>query len=326
MRDVIVMERPGGPEVLALRSTETPSPGPDDLVVDVGACGVNFIDIYQRKGMYPIDLPAVLGMEGAGRVAAVGSDVTRFAVGDRVAWGFTRGSYTTQAVIPAGDAVPVPDEVADRIAAAVMLQGMTAHFLAHSVTSLATGDVALVHAGAGGVGLLVTQLLVDHGLRVISTVSSAAKADLSRAAGAEPLVGYAGFPERVRELTDGRGVRVVFDGVGRTTFADGLDALAVRGTMVLFGASSGPVEPLDPQVLNRKGSLTLTRPSLVHFVAERAELEWRATEVFALVRSGRLDVHIGAEFPLAAADDAHRALEGRRTTGKVLLTPTGPSA
>lgn len=321
MRDVILMERPGGAEVLEFRSTATPEAGPDDLVVDVGACGVNFIDVYQRKGMYSIPLPAVLGMEGAGKVASVGAAVSQFTVGDRVAWGFTTGSYATQAVIPARDAVPVPDEVPDRTAAALMLQGMTAHFLVHSVTPLAKGDVALVHAGAGGVGLLLTQLLVDRGLRVISTVSSAQKADLSRGAGAEPLVGYDGFADRVRDLTDGRGVRVVFDGVGQQTFDNSLDALAVRGTMVLFGASSGPVEPLDPQVLNRKGSLTLTRPSLAHFVADRAELQWRSSDVFELVRSGRLELHIGAEFPLAEAADAHRALEGRRTTGKVLLIP-----
>jgi NADPH2:quinone reductase len=321
MTTAIRVHTHGGPDELRLEDIELAEPGPGEVLVDVAAAGVNFIDIYHRSGQYPMPLPATLGMEGAGTVAAVGSEVSDLAVGDRVAWAFASGSYATQTLVSAAAAVPVPSRVDDRTAAAVMLQGLTAHYLVHSITPLHEGDTALVHAGAGGVGLLLTQMLVDHGLRVLSTVSSDEKADLSRDAGAEPIVGYEGFAETVREQTDGRGVKIVFDGVGKDTFDSSLESLAARGTMVLFGASSGPVPPFDPQILNRHGSLMLSRPSLAHFIATRDELEWRAREVFDLIGSGRLDVRIGAEFPLADAAEAHRALEGRRTTGKVLLIP-----
>lgn len=321
MRDVVLIEHTGGPEMLELRSVPTPDPAPDELLVDVAAAGVNYIDTYQRSGKYEIDLPYVLGGEGSGRVSAVGADVDLFAVGDRVAWTMNPGSYATQAVVRASAAAPIPDDIDDRTAAAVFTQGLTAHFLTYSIAHNRPGDTVLVHAGAGGVGLLLTQMLVHEGVRVISTVSTAEKADASRAAGAEPLVGYDGFADRVRELTDGVGARVVYDGVGRTTFAAGLDALAPRGTMVLFGAASGPVAPVDPQTLNRKGSLKLTRPSIVHFVADRAEFDDRATDVFNGVASGDLKVHIDAAYPLAEAATAHRALEGRQTTGKLLLIP-----
>lgn len=311
----------GAAQELRLEEIEVPDPGPGELLVDVAAAGVNFIDIYQRRGQYPLPLPLVPGGEGAGRVAAVGPDVGGFAVGDRVAWTMASGSYATQAVIAQRCAVRVPDAVDDHEAAAVMTQGITAEFLTRAIVHLEPGDVALVHAGAGGLGLLLTQMLVREGVRVISTVSTTEKAELSRKAGAEPIVGYDGFAEKVRERTAGRGARVVYDGVGADTFVASLDAAAVRGTVVLVGAASGPAAPLDPQMLNRKGSLTLTRPSIVHFIAERAEYDARARAVFDLVASGELDVRIHAALPLAAAADAHRALESRASAGKILLIP-----
>lgn len=321
MRDVVLIERTGGPEVLKHRTAATPDIGPRELLVDVAAAGVNYIDTYQRSGHYPIDFPFVPGMEGAGRVAAIGSEVSLFAPGDRVAWTMNPGSYASRAVVRESAAGAIPDEIDDRTAAAVFTQGITAHFLTYSIAHNRPGDTVLVHAGAGGVGLLLTQMLVHEGVRVISTVSTEAKAAASRSAGAEPIVGYDDFAAKVRELTDGVGVRVVFDGVGQATFETGFDALAPRGTMVLFGAASGPVAPLDPQVLNRKGSLKLTRPSIIHFVADRAEFDERAADVFDGVASGALSVHIDAEYPLADAAEAHRALEGRQTMGKLLLIP-----
>lgn len=323
MAEGIVIEQTGGPEVMRLAEIDRPEPGPTDLLIEVAAAGVNFIDVYFRTGTYAHDLPFVLGKEGAGRVVEVGDEVTDFAVGDTVAWAMGDGSYATHAVVPAHLAVPVPDGLDAEIAAAVMLQGMTAHYLAESIVDLAAGDTALVHAGAGGVGLLLTQLLARKGVRVLSTISSAEKAELSLGAGAAVAIDYIShdFAERVRALTDGAGVRVVFDGVGATTFEGSLDSLRPRGTLVLFGASSGPVPPFDPQILNSKGSLMLTRPSLAHFIADREELLWRAGEVLGLVASGELDVRIGARFALADAARAHEALEGRATTGKVLLTP-----
>jgi NADPH2:quinone reductase len=311
----------GGPEQLRLEQIEVPDPGPGELLVEVGAAGVNFIDIYQRRGQYPLPLPLVLGGEGAGRVVAVGKQVTRFSPGDRVAWTMASSSYAERVLIPERCAVGVPDGIDTPTAAAVMTQGITAEFLTHAIVQLKPGDVAVVQAGAGGLGLMLTQMLVREGVRVISTVSTEAKATVSRQAGAEPIIGYDAVARKVRDATGGRGAQVVYDGVGADTFDASLDAAAVRGTVVLVGAASGPVKPLDPQVLNRKGSLLLTRPSIVHFIGDRAEFEQRAAAVFDLVASGELQVRIHAEFPLADAAEAHRALEGRASTGKILLIP-----
>lgn len=319
----IQIDRHGGPEVLTLVDIPEPVPGPSDVVVDVTHSGVNFIDVYFRTGTYPADLPLVLGKEGAGRIKAVGSQVSDLRVGQRVAWAMSDASYAEVAVVPAAVAVPVPDEVSDADAAALLLQGLTAHYLTHSIVQLDPGDTVLVHAGAGGVGLVLTQLLADRGVRVLTTTSTEQKAELSRAAGADVTLGYADIADRVHEQTDGRGVRAVFDGVGKATFEASLDSLAPRGVLALFGASSGPVPPFDPQVLNAKGSVLLTRPSLAHFIADRAELLGRTSAVFAMVADGRLDVRIGGRYDLADAADAHRDLEARRSTGKLLLTVDG---
>jgi NADPH2:quinone reductase len=321
MTTAIRLHAPGGPDALEVDDVPTPTAGPGQLLVETAAIGVNFIDTYHRSGLYPLQLPATLGMEAAGLVVAVAEDVTSFAVGDRVAWAMQPGSYATHVVVNADAVIRVPPEVDLKLAAAIPLQGLTAHYLARSIVPLGAGDTALVHAGAGGVGLLLTQVLRDMGIRVFTTVSSPDKAELSRAAGAEQVFGYDDFAADVRAATDGAGVRIVFDGVGASTFDASLDALGVRGTMVLFGASSGPVASIDPQILNAKGSLLLGRPSLAHFIADPAELAWRAEEIFTAVANGSLDVRIGAEFALADAADAHRALEGRTTTGKVLLIP-----
>lgn len=310
----------GGPEVLTSQTVPDPEPGPGEVLVEVANAGVNFIDVYFRNGTYPADLPLTLGKEGSGRIVAVGSDVSELAVGQRVAWAMGDGAYAELATVPAELAVPVPDGVADDDAAALLLQGLTAHYLTHSIVPLTADDTVLVHAGAGGVGLLVTQLLAAEGVRVLTTTSSEEKAALSREAGASDVLGYGGFAERVRDLTDGRGVRAVFDGVGQATFDESLDALAPRGTMALFGASSGPVAPLDPQTLNAKGSLFLTRPGLGHFIADRGELLDRASALFALVAEGRLSVRIGGRYRLEDTAQAHRDLEGRRSTGKLVLT------
>lgn len=317
----IVVERTGGPEQLQLAEPSAPRPGPGELLVDVTAAGVNFFDIYQREGRYPRPLPYVPGTEGAGRVSAVGNGVN-VAVGDRVAWAMVAGAgYAEQVLVPAERAVPVPDVVDDETAAAVMLQGMTAHFLTTSTYAVQPGEVALVHAGAGGVGLLLTQMLVARGARVITTVSTEQKAALSRAAGAETVIDYTqeDVAARVRELTSGEGVAVVHDGVGATTFEASLNSLRRRGALVLFGGSSGAVPPFDPQVLNAKGSLWLTRPTLSDFVVTRDELRWRADELLGWVADGTLDVRIGSRYPLADAARAHEDLAARRTTGKSLL-------
>lgn len=321
MTTAIRIHAPGGPETLQIDKVPTPMAGPEQLLVETVAIGVNYIDTYHRSGLYPLDLPATLGVEAAGVVTAIGDDVTGFAVGDSVAWAMQPGSYATEVVVGARATVKVPADFDLKVAAAIQLQGMTAHYLAHSIVPLSAGDAALVHAGAGGVGLLLTQILRDMGVRVFTTVGTPEKDELSRAAGAEHVFGYGDFVQRVSDATDGEGVRIVFDGVGASTFEASLDALAVRGTMVLFGASSGPVPPIDPQILNAKGSLLLGRPSLGHFIGDPAELVWRADEIFSAVTEGTLDVRIGAEFSLLDAAEAHRALEGRRTTGKVLLIP-----
>lgn len=321
MVSAIRIHTPGGPEALQVDDVPQPFAGPGQLLIDVAAVGVNFIDVYHRSGLYPLPLPATLGVEGAGVVTAVGEGAEAFTVGDHVAWTWQPGSYTTAMAVDSAGVVRVPPAIDLRVAAASLLQGMTAHFLARSIVPLGAGDTAIVHAGAGGVGLLLTQLLTGQGVEVFTTVSTPEKAALSRGAGAAAVFGYDDFVDGTREATGGRGVRAVFDGVGASTFDAGLDALGLRGAMVLYGGASGPVAPVDPQTLNAKGSLLLTRPSLPHFIATPEELAERAADVFALIAGGDLDVRIGAEFALTDAADAHRALEGRHTAGKVLLLP-----
>ncbi|WP_265523375.1 quinone oxidoreductase family protein [Oerskovia flava] len=331
MRAIVAREA-GGPDVLEHREVPDPSPGPGEVLVRVAAAGVNFIDTYRRSGVYPVDYPHVVGSEGAGVVEELGTGVDGLAVGDRVVWTEAPGSYAERVVVAAEQAVGVPDDVELATAAAVALQGLTAHYLATSTYPVRAGDDVLVHAGAGGVGLLLTQLVVARGGRVISTVSTPEKAELSRAAGAEHTIQYtalgdltADLPEVVRGLTGGAGVAVAYDSVGKDTFDASLASLRRRGMLVLFGGSSGQVPPVDLQRLNAAGSVFVTRPKLGDYTATRAELAERAAEVLGLVGSGDLDVRIGATYPLAEAASAHRALEGRATTGKVLLLPgTGP--
>lgn len=323
MRTVVV-ESTGGSEVLTVRELEPPEPGPGELRVDVAAAGVNFIDIYFRTGLYSLPVPFQLGSEGAGTVSAVGEGVEGVAVGDRVAWAMVRGSgYAEQVLLPAERAVPVPDGVDLEVAAAVMLQGMTAHYLCESTYPARAGETALVHAAAGGLGLLLTQMLTAKGVRVIGTTSTEEKERLARGAGAAEVVRYTEQDLRaeVERLTDGRGVDVVYDSVGKDTFDAGLDVLRPRGYMVLCGASSGPVPPFDPQSLNPKGSLFLTRPSLGHYIATREELLERGEAVLSAVAEGRLDVRVGGRYSLEDAGRAHDDLENRRTTGKLLVVP-----
>ncbi|RKT56346.1 quinone oxidoreductase family protein [Saccharothrix australiensis] len=323
MPKAVVVRATGGPEVLEFDDVEPKSPGAGELLVDVAAAGVNYIDTYHREGRYPLPLPFGIGLEGTGRVAALGPDVSGFAVGDRVAWAAALGSYAEQALVKASDAVAVPDGVADDTAGALLLQGLTAHYLVASTYPVRQGDAVLVHAAAGGVGLLVTQLAKARGARVIGTVSTEAKEALAREAGADEVIRYDRdeFAPRVRELTGGEGVAAVYDGVGAATFDGSLASLRRRGYLVLFGASSGPVPPVDPQRLNQAGSVFLTRPSLGAYTATREELTWRAGELFAAVEDGSLDVRVGGRYPLADARRAHEDLEGRRTTGKLLLIP-----
>jgi NADPH2:quinone reductase len=327
MRDVpetmraVRFHAPGGAETLRVETVPVPRPGAGEALVRLEASGVNFIDVYKRTGLYPVPLPATLGEEGAGTIVALGEDVQGVAIGGRVAWTNVLGAYAEYATVPAAKLVPLPAAVDARLGAAVMLQGMTAHYLATSTYPLREGDRCVVHAAAGGVGLLLVQIAKRRGAWVIGTAGSDEKAELARAAGADEVIVYTrdDFAGEVRRLSAGRGVQVVYDSVGQSTFLPGLDVLAPRGMMVLFGQSSGPVPPVDPQLLNRKGSLFLTRPTLAHYVATREELLWRAGELFSWIADGTLDVRVGAEFPLADAAEAHRALEGRRTTGKVLL-------
>jgi NADPH2:quinone reductase len=317
----------GGPEVMRWTSLPTPSPAKGEVLVRTEVAGVNFIDIYLRKGAYPAPLPAILGVEGAGVVEGIGAEVTSVRVGDRVAWADRMGAvqpggcYASQVVVPAARLVPIPPEVETRVAAASMIQGMTAHYLSQSTFPLRAGQTCLVHAAAGGVGLLLCQMARHAGARVIGTVSTEGKAELARQAGADEIILYTrqDFEAESRRLTSGRGVDVVYDSVGKTTFDKSLASLARRGTLVLYGQSSGAVPPFDPQILNARGSLFLTRPHLAHYVTPRDELLIRANEVLGWVKSGKLEVRIGATFPLSEAADAHRALEGRTTTGKVLL-------
>jgi NADPH:quinone reductase len=316
----IVISATGGPEVLTYTDHPDPEMNPGDVLVDVAAAGVNFIDVYHRMGRYPLSLPFVPGKEGAGTVAAVGEDVRGFAVGDTVAWGNVIGSYASKVVVPASHLLAVPGGVTAESAGAIMLQGMTAHYLTHSTYEVKPGDDVLVHAAAGGMGLLLTQIAKLRGARVIATVSTEEKEKLARQAGADEVLRYSGFAEAVRELT-GSGVHVVYDGVGATTFNESIASLRPRGMMALYGQASGPVPPVDPQILAQGGSLFLTRPTLDFYIATREELTWRAADLFGWVASGQLRVHISHRYPLAEAAQAHEDLEARRTTGKVLLIP-----
>ena len=321
MQAQLIIEH-GGPDRLTWSEVPEPTPGPTDLLVDVTASGVNFIDTYHREGRYPVSLPFVPGVEGAGTVLAAGARAEGFAPGDRVAWCLSPGGYAERAVVPVAQATRIPDGVADELAAAVLLQGLTAHYLAFDTFPLSPTDTCLVHAGAGGVGLLLIQLATDAGARVHATTSTPEKAALAMDAGAVAVHEYGSFVETIQEHegTD-RPLDVVYDGVGATTFEAGLSLLRPRGLMTLFGAASGPVPPFDLQALNTHGSLYVTRPTLHAYVSTPHELRTRATDVFSRVAAGTLDVRIGARFPLSDAADAHRALEGRETTGKVLLLP-----
>ena len=323
MRAVVVHEH-GGLDALVAEDRETPVPGPGEALVEVAAAGVNFVDIYQRTGAYAMRTPFVVGSEAAGVVAAIGDGVTGKAVGDRVAWVMvTDGTYATHAVVPVEKLVAVPADVDLEIAAAVMLQGLTAQFLCDSAYPVRRDDDVLVHAGAGGVGLLLTQMLVRKGARVFTTTSTPQKASLSRGAGATEVIDYTAYDvaDEIHRLTDGHGAAVVYDGVGASTFMASLDSLHTRGTLVLFGAASGPAPPFDPQLLNAKGSLFLTRPTLGHYVSSREELVAQSGTLFDLVRRGDLDVRIGGRYPLDDAARAHEDLAARRTTGKLLIVP-----
>jgi NADPH:quinone reductase len=311
----------GGPEVLEAVELDGPQPGPGQVLVDVAATGVNYIETYQRSGTYNVPLPFVPGSEGAGTVSAVGEGVTEIHVGDRVGWVAGPRSYAQQTVVNEAAAIPVPAGLSDEVAAAVLLQGLTAHFLCNSAYPIQAGDVALVHAAAGGVGLLLTQMVKMRGGTVIATVSTDEKAKLARGAGADEVIRYdqVEFAPEVKRLTDGAGVPVVYDGVGKDTFDASLASLRPRGMMVLFGGSSGQVPPFDPQRLNSGGALFLTRPSLGFYTATRQELLGRAQDVFGWIESGRLDVRIGGRYPLDDARSAHADLQSRKTTGKLLL-------
>lgn len=313
----------GGPEALRFEELPTPEPRAGEALVRVEAIGVNFIDIYHRTGLYPNALPLGLGQEAAGVVEAVGLDAGDVRVGDRVAWKDQFGSYATHTVVPVAKLVPVPDGVSTQDAAAAMLQGMTAHYLTHSTYRLRQGDTCLVHAAAGGVGLLLCQLAKLRGARAIGTVSTEEKAQLAREAGADEVIIYTqeDFAAATKRLTGGQGVNVVYDGVGKETFDKSLDALRPRGYLVLFGQASGPVPAFDPQVLNAKGSLFLTRPSLGFYTLTREELLERASDIFGWIEAGQLRLRIGQTYPLSEAARAHQDLAGRRTTGKVLLLP-----
>ena len=313
----------GGPEVLTLEDIPDPKPGPGEAVVKLEAAGLNFIDVYYRTGLYKAQLPITLGVEGGGVVTEVGPNVAEVKVGDRVAYSGVLGSYAQFAAVPAARLVKLPEGLDGKAGAAAMLQGMTAHYLSHATYPLKPGDWCLVHAAAGGVGLLLCQMAKMRGARVIGTVSTEAKAKLARAAGADEVILYTtqDFEAEVKRITGGAGVPVVYDSVGKTTFDKSLNCLAPRGVMVLYGQSSGPVPSLDPAILNQKGSLFLTRPSLVHHTATRQELLQRSGDVLGWIKAGKLKLRIDLTLPLAQAADAHRQLEGRQTTGKVLLIP-----
>jgi NADPH2:quinone reductase len=314
----------GGPEKLRVDDVPVPAPGPGEVRLRVAAAGLNFIDTYKRSGLYAVKLPHTLGQEASGVVTAVGEGVTDFRVGDRVASAAVNGAYAVEAIAPAAQLVRVPDGVSLELAAAVMLQGMTAHYLACDTWPLRAGETALVHAAAGGVGLLLVQIAKKRGARVFATVGSEAKVQFARAAGADEVLVLGGdthFPEEARAFTGGRGVDVVYDGIGQSTFEGSLASLRPRGMFVSYGNSSGPVPPFAPLVLSQRGSLFFTRPTLAHYTATPSELRRRSDDLFKWIAGGSLNVRIGATFPLTGAAEAHRALEGRGTTGKVLLLP-----
>ncbi|HLV37149.1 MAG TPA: quinone oxidoreductase [Spirillospora sp.] len=313
----------GGPEALSYEEVEVPQPGPGEARVKIEAIGLNFVDVYQRKGLYKNPLPLTPGNEAAGVVDAVGPDVTEVQVGQRVAYAMRIGAYAEYAVVPAWTLVPLPDSISTQEAAAVLLQGLTAHYLCYSTYPLRAGEAALIHAAAGGVGLLLVQIAKGLGAQVIGTVSTEEKAQLAREAGADEIILYtqADFEAETKRLTGNRGVDVVYDSVGKDTFDKSLNCLRPRGMLVLYGQSSGPVPPVDPQILNTKGSLYLTRPSLGHYIADHTELLQRSGDLFQWMEAGDLRVRIDTTFPLARAADAHRYIEGRQTRGKVLLIP-----
>jgi NADPH2:quinone reductase len=319
----IRVESCGGAEQLVYRETEKPEPKPNEALVRIEAIGVNFIDVYHRTGLYPLPLPFTPGTEAAGTVESTGSDVSDIAIGDRVAYAGVVGSYAEYAAVPAARLVKMPEGIDAKAGAAAMLQGMTAHYLSTSTYPLKSGDTALVHAAAGGVGLLLIQMAKRAGARVFGTVSTPEKARLAREAGADEVILYTeqDFEQEVRRLTEGKGVQVVYDSVGKTTFMKSLDSLAPRGLLALFGQSSGSVPPFDAALLAQKGSLYLTRPSLAQYTLTREELLWRAGEVLNWITTGELKLRIEKTFPLSEAAEAHRQLEGRATTGKILLLP-----
>ncbi|MGW4532684.1 quinone oxidoreductase family protein [Nocardia sp. NPDC004340] len=321
MRAIQVSEH-GGPEVLRLVEVPDPQAGPGQLLVRTQAIGINFIDTYIRTGRYPQPVPYIPGAEGSGVVEAIGDGVTDFRVGDRVAWAAAPGSYSELVAVPAAVAIPVPDGVDAPVAASALLQGMTAHYLIESIYQPEPGETVLVHAGAGGVGLILTQLLSARGVRVITTVSTDDKEKLSREAGAAEVLRYdEDIAARARELTGGEGVAAAYDGVGASTFESSLAATRIRGMVALFGGASGPVPPFDLQRLNPLGSLFVTRPTLVHYTRDRAELLWRAGDIMDAIAAGTLRVRVGGSYALADAEQAHRDLEGRRTTGSIVLVP-----
>jgi NADPH2:quinone reductase len=319
----IQIDEAGGPDVMHWRELPDPEPTAGQIVVDVAAAGLNYIDTYQRSGLYSVPMPYVPGLEGSGVVSALGEGVGRWSIGDRVAWPTGAGSYAAKVAVPADRVVAVPDTVDSETAAAVLLQGMTAHFLVTDTFALGAGSRCLIHAGAGGVGLLLIQIAKLLGAEVFTTVGTPDKAELATAAGADHTILYrdVDFAEAITEIAGPRPLDVVYDGVGKSVFAQSLTLLRRRGTMVTFGNASGPVDPISPLVLSANGSLFLTRPTLFDYVVERSELERRAADLFRWVAAGELDVRIGATFGLSEAADAHRALEGRTTTGKVLLVP-----
>ncbi|HEX8812915.1 MAG TPA: quinone oxidoreductase [Terracidiphilus sp.] len=319
----IQVKQPGGPEVMQLADVPIPQPKPDEAVVKIAASGVNFIDVYQREGRYKVPLPFVPGQEAAGTVASIGTDVKSVKVGDRVAWTSILGSYAEYTAVPAERLVSVPAGLSDRQAAAAMLQGMTAQYLIYSTFPLKSGQTALVHAAAGGVGQLLVQMAHNIGARVIATVSTEEKAKLASQAGADEVILYTqtDFEAETKRLTGGHGVDVVYDGVGKTTFEKGLNVLRPRGMMALFGGSSGAVPPFDLIQLSSKGSLYVTRPSLNHYIATTEEMRARSSAVFQMIVEGRIKLRIAHTYPLADAQQAHRDLEGRKTTGKLLLIP-----
>jgi NADPH2:quinone reductase len=319
----IQVRRTGGPEVLEYVDVDRPAPGIGEALVRIEAIGVNFIDVYFREGRYPAPLPFIDGQEAAGVVEQVGENVTTVRPGDRVAWSGRLGTYAEYAAVPADRLVRVPDAITSKQAAAAMLQGMTAHYLVKSTYPLQRGQTALVHAAAGGVGLLLVQMAKRIGAHVVGTAGSEEKAQLARDAGADEVIVYTthDFATETKRITGGEGVHVVYDGVGKTTFERDLQVLRPRGYLVLFGGASGAVPPFDPILLSRHGSLFLTRPTLGHYTATRDELEWRAGEVLGAIATGELQLRIQHEYPLADAAQAHRDLEGRKTTGKVLLIP-----